>query len=234
MELSVVYPSPGFRESYIKELKEKYANEHINLPNGVLSNCRTWDYEQIIKYGHFKASDAVLECGALNTMFCGYMSDRVLSYYATDSYYWSERAFADGIQTPREWEELCDRVSSGRIKAEKADLTELPYENESFDKVLSISTIEHVPNHTQAIREIWRVLKPGGRFLLTSEYHPKIGKEYDESDGSFMRIYDQQTVRVLQNGFDVEVMLNSQTEEQIERMQHRFKFTTLFMSMTKI
>lgn len=42
------------------------------------------------------------------------------------------------------------------------DLFKLPFKNCTFDYVLSIYVLEHVPNPQLAIEEMYRVLKPGG------------------------------------------------------------------------
>jgi SAM-dependent methyltransferase len=42
----------------------------------------------------------------------------------------------------------------------------LPFETDSFDLVLSHEVIEHVQDDRQSIREIVRVLRPGGRLVL--------------------------------------------------------------------
>ena len=54
------------------------------------------------------------------------------------------------------------------ISWEKADIQALPFANNRFDTVISCETIEHVPNPRLAIRELARVLKPGGRLILTT------------------------------------------------------------------
>ena len=54
------------------------------------------------------------------------------------------------------------------ISWEKADIQALPFANNHFDTVISCETIEHVPNPRLAIRELARVLKPGGRLILTT------------------------------------------------------------------
>ncbi|WP_342076890.1 class I SAM-dependent methyltransferase [Yoonia sp. SS1-5] len=48
------------------------------------------------------------------------------------------------------------------VSLAKADLTALPYADDSFDVVLAAHVIEHLPQPQQAIAEIFRVLRPGG------------------------------------------------------------------------
>lgn len=49
-----------------------------------------------------------------------------------------------------------------------ADIQAIDHEDESFDTVISCETIEHVPAPRQAVYELSRVLKPGGRLFLTT------------------------------------------------------------------
>ncbi len=51
----------------------------------------------------------------------------------------------------------------------RADLTQpLPWPDASFDAVLSVEGIEHLENPFAYLREIHRVLKPGGTLVLTT------------------------------------------------------------------
>lgn len=50
------------------------------------------------------------------------------------------------------------------------DLQALSFDNGSFDIVLSSDVLEHMPHPYQAHREIFRVLKPGGRHIFTVPY----------------------------------------------------------------
>ena len=42
----------------------------------------------------------------------------------------------------------------------------LPFVDDSFDLALSITSIKHWPDPVQGMREVLRVLRPGGRFFV--------------------------------------------------------------------
>lgn len=44
----------------------------------------------------------------------------------------------------------------------KADICNLPFESNSFDIILCNHVLEHIPDDTKAMQELYRVLKPGG------------------------------------------------------------------------
>jgi 2-polyprenyl-3-methyl-5-hydroxy-6-metoxy-1,4-benzoquinol methylase len=50
----------------------------------------------------------------------------------------------------------------------QADIQQLPFDEASFDTVVSCETIEHVPDPARAVRELARVLRPEGRLILTT------------------------------------------------------------------
>jgi ubiquinone/menaquinone biosynthesis C-methylase UbiE len=55
------------------------------------------------------------------------------------------------------------------LQFDVADATSLPYEDRSFDIVVSCECLEHVLNPAAMTREMCRVLKPGGAYYLTTE-----------------------------------------------------------------
>lgn len=54
------------------------------------------------------------------------------------------------------------------ISWQLADIQRLPFEDGYFDTVISCETIEHVPEPRLAVTELARVLRPGGRLILTT------------------------------------------------------------------
>src|SRR5262249_20390918 len=56
---------------------------------------------------------------------------------------------------------------STRPGVRSEDLTALSYPDKSFDLVITSETLEHVPDIDRALREIGRVLKPGGAHAFT-------------------------------------------------------------------
>lgn len=51
-----------------------------------------------------------------------------------------------------------------------ADLNQLPFADGAFDAALNIVTLEHLCEPHRAMREVARVLKPGGRLLLIAPH----------------------------------------------------------------
>ena len=64
------------------------------------------------------------------------------------------------------WASNKGRMMNSSIMFKEADVESLPFEDNSFDGVLSFSTLRYVPDIDQALREIYRVLRPGGYVIL--------------------------------------------------------------------
>lgn len=66
------------------------------------------------------------------------------------------------------WKELVTARRGKKYKRlKRADARSLPFKNSSFNTVLSVSTLEHIKGVEKVVREVRRVLKPGGKFIFT-------------------------------------------------------------------
>ncbi|WP_027496617.1 class I SAM-dependent methyltransferase [Rhodococcus sp. JG-3] len=50
-----------------------------------------------------------------------------------------------------------------------ADAETIPYDDDTFDLVVGHAVLHHIPDVEQSLREVLRVLKPGGRFVFAGE-----------------------------------------------------------------
>lgn len=48
----------------------------------------------------------------------------------------------------------------------KADICQLPFEDNSFDFILCNHVLEHIPDDSRAMQELYRILRPGGTAIL--------------------------------------------------------------------
>jgi len=63
----------------------------------------------------------------------------------------------------------------------KADICNLPFEDNSYDVILCNHVLEHIPDDTKAMQELYRVLKPSGMgiFQIPQDLHREITFEDD-------------------------------------------------------
>ena len=54
----------------------------------------------------------------------------------------------------------------------EAKVPPLPFEDESFDYVVSFQVIEHISNDKRFVEEVRRVLRPGGKFIVSTPNRP--------------------------------------------------------------
>src|ERR1700735_37023 len=79
--------------------------------------------------------------------------------------------------------------------AVQGDALSLPFADGTFDRVIASEVLEHIPDDTAAMRELARVLGPGGAMAVTV---PRCGPEvinwalsdeYHDTPGGHVRIY---------------------------------------------
>jgi SAM-dependent methyltransferase len=71
----------------------------------------------------------------------------------------------EGLDLSEEAIRWCAAKGLGRVS--RGSICDMPFPSESFDLVLATDVIEHVDDDRQALDEVRRVLRPGGKALIT-------------------------------------------------------------------
>jgi ubiquinone/menaquinone biosynthesis C-methylase UbiE len=83
-----------------------------------------------------------------------------------------------GVDIDPELKEIAQRnvqANNAKAQLEIYDGVNLPFQDSYFDYIVSSSVLEHVSKPEELLKDIFRVMKPGSRFLLTlpNKYYPK-------------------------------------------------------------
>jgi SAM-dependent methyltransferase len=79
-----------------------------------------------------------------------------------------------------------------------ADALHLPFPDATFDRIIASEVMEHIPNDEDAMRELHRVVKPGGLVAVTVPRRwPEqicwlLSAEYHSAAGGHVRIYSRE------------------------------------------
>jgi len=90
--------------------------------------------------------------------------------------------------------------STGPWHLVSGSVTNLPFGDAFFHKVVCSEVLEHVPDDHSAMRELTRVLKPGGILAVSVPTHLaesvcwKISNDYHNAPGGHIRIYKHQDI----------------------------------------
>jgi len=104
-------------------------------------------YETVLA-GHLQAGDTLLDIGSKD----GIIASELAETFGCDS-----------ISVDLAFQRDDDPPSTEFVRS---DARSLPFESESVDAVVSNMVFEHVPDEEAIVREVSRVLKPGGSFVV--------------------------------------------------------------------
>jgi SAM-dependent methyltransferase len=139
---------------------------------------RAVEYKTVLAEAGFRAGDRVLDVGSPK-LLSAFLAERLgVEVYATDIEDYFVPKFTR-IRARR-------RLSPERFHIQIEDGRQMSFPDGMFDGVYSISVLEHIPDDgdTECIRQIARVLKAGGRCVLTVPFSPTSRSEY-KSDGFY-------------------------------------------------
>ncbi|RBY91137.1 class I SAM-dependent methyltransferase [Blastococcus sp. TF02A-30] len=109
------------------------------------------------------------------------------------------------VETTKRWlgaiAEAGEAPAGARYEVVRGDLLHLPFPDASVDRVMASEVLEHIPDDETAMAEIFRVLRPGGRAVVTvPRYGPEricwaLSDEYHANEGGHIRIYTRSVLR---------------------------------------
>lgn len=127
-----------------------------NVGKQNLTNREKWLQETLSK---IPAGAKILDAGAGELKYKRFCFH--LNYVSQDFGQYNGSGDNAGLQT-QSWDNTkLDIVS---------DITSIPVEDASFDAVMCIEVLEHLPDPVKALYELNRVLKPGGVLILTAPF----------------------------------------------------------------
>jgi ubiquinone/menaquinone biosynthesis C-methylase UbiE len=98
-------------------------------------------------------------------------------------------------------------IKSGRVDIREASVSQLPFPDASFDLATAVETQYYWPDLVNDMKEVRRVLKPGGRLIVIAETYK--GGRLDQFKGPAMRLLkstqlsaDDQRELFLSAGYD--------------------------------
>ena len=135
-----------------EEMLERMNQSHYEVTGWALS------------YWEIQEDDRVLDIGCGGGATLHRMAEKVTSGHVTGVDYSDV-----SVETSRRNNEK--NISSGKMDVLEGSVENLPFADDSFDKIITVESFYFWPDPQENLKEVFRVLKRGGTFLLVADVY---------------------------------------------------------------
>ena len=139
-----------------EEMLERMNQSHYEVTGWALS------------YWEIQEDDRVLDIGCGGGATLHRMAEKVTSGHVTGVDYSDV-----SVETSRRNNEK--NIKSGKMDVLEGSVENLPFADDSFDKIINVESFYFWPDPQENLKEVRRVLKEGGTFLLVADTYNKDG-----------------------------------------------------------
>ena len=182
-------------------------------------------YRRFLPYGYAKVRENVLAPGTLSLerhrLFWLYLKNETTFFSAPLRvlHFAPEQAFVQKFKKQKNLTYTTTDLNSP-IADVKADICDLPFKDNSFDFIICNHVLEHIPDDTKAMQELYRVLAPSGTAIMQVPYDAKREITFEDNNitdqsertrifGQYdhLRVYGMDYFKKLSSiGFDVNAL----------------------------
>ena len=143
-------------------------------------------YRRFLPYGYAKVRENVLAPGTLSLerhrLFWLYLKNETTFFSAPLRvlHFAPEQAFVQKFKKQKNLTYTTTDLNSP-IADVKADICDLPFKNNSFDFIICNHVLEHIPDDTKAMQELYRVLAPSGTAIVQVPYDAKRAITFEDN-----------------------------------------------------
>ena len=132
-------------------------------------------YRKFLPYGYERVRENVLAPGTLSLerhRLCWLYLTNETNFFTQPQkvlHFAPEQAFLKRFRALKNIQYTTTDLNSP-IADVKADICNLPFDDDSYDFIICNHVLEHIPDDTKAMQELYRVLAPGGMAILQVPY----------------------------------------------------------------
>jgi SAM-dependent methyltransferase len=146
-------------------------------------------YENVAKVLELQSGDDLLEVACGNGYFLKKYASHVHSVAGLD---------LSQLSVKLATKKNKDRVTAGTAEFVQGEASQLPWEDNRFSVAASMGSFPGFPQPLESLKEIHRVLRPGGRAVISIEWNAEDGKDHSKEVEKYgYKIWSEDEVRTM-------------------------------------